>query len=93
MWKEQHHPGRKEGRGPRRSSSFAEVVGLFTGLSRTTSKGPGKYGEEEGENSVEEEDSDGNEGFPAPVGEFQGTGGPTLAQSNQPVSHQSEPSL
>ncbi|MBW0480343.1 hypothetical protein O181_020058 [Austropuccinia psidii MF-1] len=27
------------------------------------------------------------------VGEFQGTGGPTLAQSDQSVSHQSEPSL
>ncbi|MBW0479129.1 hypothetical protein O181_018844 [Austropuccinia psidii MF-1] len=59
----------------------------FPGLSRTTFKGPG---EEEEENSVEEEESDGTEGVPAPVGASQGTGGPTLAQSNQPVSHQSE---
>ncbi|MBW0501046.1 hypothetical protein O181_040761 [Austropuccinia psidii MF-1] len=87
---EGEEPSRKEGRGPSRSSSFAEVVGCFTGLSRTTVKGPG---EEEGENSVEEEDSDGTEGFPAPVGASQGTGGPTLAQLNQPVSHQFEPSL
>ncbi|MBW0576743.1 hypothetical protein O181_116458, partial [Austropuccinia psidii MF-1] len=44
------------------------------------------------ENSVEEEGSDGTEGVPAPVGASQSTGGPTLAQSDQPVSHQSEPS-
>ncbi|MBW0487395.1 hypothetical protein O181_027110 [Austropuccinia psidii MF-1] len=36
--------------------------------------------------------SDGTEGAPAPVGVPQGTGGPTLAQSDQPVSHQSETS-
>ncbi|MBW0552685.1 hypothetical protein O181_092400 [Austropuccinia psidii MF-1] len=54
---------------------------------------PGEDGEEEEENSVEEEESDGTEGVPAPVEASQGTGGPTLAQSNQPVSHQSEPSL
>ncbi|MBW0531080.1 hypothetical protein O181_070795 [Austropuccinia psidii MF-1] len=60
---------------------------------RTTLKGPGEDGEEEEDNSVEEEESDGSEGVPAPVGALQGNGGPTLAQSNQPVSHQSEPSL
>ncbi|MBW0531966.1 hypothetical protein O181_071681 [Austropuccinia psidii MF-1] len=79
-------PSRKEGRGPRRSNSFSGVVGRFPGLSRTSFKGPG---EEEEENSVGEEESDGTEGVPAPVGESQGTGGPTLDQSNQPVSHQS----
>ncbi|MBW0580273.1 hypothetical protein O181_119988 [Austropuccinia psidii MF-1] len=78
-------PSRKEGRGPRRSCSFSGVVGGFPGLSRTISKGPGEDGEEE--------ESDGTEGVPAPVGASRGTGGPTLAQSNQPVSHQSEPSL
>ncbi|MBW0555197.1 hypothetical protein O181_094912 [Austropuccinia psidii MF-1] len=86
-------PSRKEGRGPRRSSSFSGVVGGFPGTSRTIFKGPGEDGEEEEENSVEEEESDGTEGAPAPVEASQGTGGPTLAQSNQPVSHQSEPSL
>ncbi|MBW0497442.1 hypothetical protein O181_037157 [Austropuccinia psidii MF-1] len=55
--------------------------------------GPGEDGKEEEENSVEEEESDGFEGVPAPVEAHQGTGGPTLAQSNQPVSHQYEPSL
>ncbi|MBW0494564.1 hypothetical protein O181_034279, partial [Austropuccinia psidii MF-1] len=70
----------KEGRGPRRSISFS-------GTSRTILKGPGEYGEEE------EEESDGTEGTPAPVGVPQGTGGRTLAQSDQPVSHQSEPAL
>ncbi|MBW0468723.1 hypothetical protein O181_008438 [Austropuccinia psidii MF-1] len=83
----------KEGRGPRRSSSFSGVVGGFPGLSRTTLKGPGEDGEEEEENSVEEEESDGTEGVPAPVWESQGTGGPTIAQSNQPASHKYEPSL
>ncbi|MBW0583307.1 hypothetical protein O181_123022, partial [Austropuccinia psidii MF-1] len=84
---------RKEGRVPRISSSFSGVVGGFPGLSRTTLKGPGEDGEEEEEDSVEEEESDGTEGVPAPVGASQGTGGSTLAQSDQPVSHQSEPSL
>ncbi|MBW0479288.1 hypothetical protein O181_019003 [Austropuccinia psidii MF-1] len=82
-----------EGRGPRRSNSFSEAVGRFPGLSRSTFKGPGEGGEEEEENSVKEEESDGTEGVPAPVGTSQGTGEPTLSQSNQPVSHQSEPSL
>ncbi|MBW0550721.1 hypothetical protein O181_090436 [Austropuccinia psidii MF-1] len=59
----------------------------------TPKTSPGEDGEEEEENSVEEEESDSSEGVPAPVGAFQGTGGPTLAQSNHPVSHQSEPSL
>ncbi|MBW0548936.1 hypothetical protein O181_088651 [Austropuccinia psidii MF-1] len=53
----------------------------------------GEDDDEEEENSVEEEESDGTEGVPAPVGASQSTGGPTLAQSDQPVSHQSEPSL
>ncbi|MBW0586071.1 hypothetical protein O181_125786, partial [Austropuccinia psidii MF-1] len=66
-------PSRKEGRVPRRSSSFSGVVGRFPGTSRTTLRGPGEDGEEEEENSVDEEGSD--------------------AQSDQPVSHQSEPSL
>ncbi|MBW0563865.1 hypothetical protein O181_103580 [Austropuccinia psidii MF-1] len=86
-------PQQKEGRVPGRSSSFSGVVGGFPGTSRTIFKGPGEVGEEEEENSVEEEESDGTEGVPAPVEAPQGTGEPTLAQSNQPVSHQSEPSL
>ncbi|MBW0469046.1 hypothetical protein O181_008761 [Austropuccinia psidii MF-1] len=68
-------PSRKEGRGPIRSNSFSGVAVQLPGLSRTTFKGPGEDGEEEEGNSVEEEESDGTEG-------------PTLAQYNQPVSHQ-----
>ncbi|MBW0527461.1 hypothetical protein O181_067176 [Austropuccinia psidii MF-1] len=86
-------PSRKEGRGPRRSSSFSGVVGGFPGLSRTSLKVPAEDDEEEKENSVEEEVSDGTEASPAPVGVSQGTGRQTLGQSDQPVSHQSEPSL
>ncbi|MBW0574930.1 hypothetical protein O181_114645 [Austropuccinia psidii MF-1] len=78
-------PSRKEGRVPRRSSSFSGVVGVFPGTSRTIFKGPGEDGAEE--------ESDGTEDVPAPVEASQDTGGPTLSQSNQPVSHWSEPSL
>ncbi|MBW0558845.1 hypothetical protein O181_098560 [Austropuccinia psidii MF-1] len=86
-------PSRKEGRGPTRSSSFSGVVGGFPGLSRISLKAPGEDDEKEEENCVEDEESDGTEGAPDPVGVSQGTGRPTLAQSDQPVSHQSEPSL
>ncbi|MBW0486323.1 hypothetical protein O181_026038 [Austropuccinia psidii MF-1] len=86
-------PSRKEGKGPSRSSSFSGVVGSFPGLSSTNFKGPGYDDEEEEEISVEEEEHYGTEGVPAPMGASQGAGGPNLAQSTQPVSHQSEPSL
>ncbi|MBW0477967.1 hypothetical protein O181_017682 [Austropuccinia psidii MF-1] len=76
----------KEERVRRRSSSFSGVVGRFPGTSRTVFKGPGEDGEEEEENFVEEEECDDTEGVPAPSEASQGTGGPTLAQSNQPVS-------
>ncbi|MBW0517026.1 hypothetical protein O181_056741 [Austropuccinia psidii MF-1] len=77
-------PSRKEGRGPRRSSSFSGVVGGFPGTLSTIFRGPWEDGEEEEEDSVEEEESDYTEGVPAPVGASQGIEGPTLAQSNQP---------
>ncbi|MBW0512720.1 hypothetical protein O181_052435 [Austropuccinia psidii MF-1] len=70
---------RKEGREPRRSNSFSGVVGGFPGLSRTRFKGPGEDDKEEKKNSVEQEGSDGTESVPAPVGESQGIGGPTIA--------------
>ncbi|MBW0583317.1 hypothetical protein O181_123032 [Austropuccinia psidii MF-1] len=91
--KEGEAPSRKEGRVPIRSNSFSAVVGGFPGMSMTTFRGPGEDGEEEGENSVEEEVYDCTEAAPAPVGSSEGTRGPTLAQSDQPVSHQTEPSL
>ncbi|MBW0481512.1 hypothetical protein O181_021227 [Austropuccinia psidii MF-1] len=62
-------------------------------MSRTTFRGPGEYGEEEEENSVEEEGSYGTQAAPDPMGASEGTRGPNLAQSDQPVSHQTEPSL
>ncbi|MBW0471817.1 hypothetical protein O181_011532 [Austropuccinia psidii MF-1] len=70
-------PSRNEGRGPRRSNSFLGVVGQFLGLSRTTFKGPCEDGEEE-----EEENSDGTEGVPAPMGASKSIEGSTLAQSD-----------
>ncbi|MBW0578228.1 hypothetical protein O181_117943 [Austropuccinia psidii MF-1] len=86
-------PSRKEGRGPRRSFSLSGVVDRFPGFSITSLKVQGEDDDEEEENSVEEEESDVTEGLPAPVGASQSSGGPTLAQSDQPVSNQSEPSL
>ncbi|MBW0579538.1 hypothetical protein O181_119253 [Austropuccinia psidii MF-1] len=62
-------------------------------MSRTTFRGPGEDGKEEEEKSVEEEESDGTEAAPAPVEASESTRGPTLAQSDQPVSHQTETSL
>ncbi|MBW0470601.1 hypothetical protein O181_010316 [Austropuccinia psidii MF-1] len=60
---------------------------------KTIFKGPGEDCEEEEENSVGKEESDGTNGVPDPVREYRGTGGPTVAQYNQPVSHKSEPYL
>ncbi|MBW0523434.1 hypothetical protein O181_063149 [Austropuccinia psidii MF-1] len=86
-------PPRKEGGGPIILSSFSGVVSTFPGISRTTLNGPGKNGAEEEENSVEEEESDSTEADPTPVRESQRTGGPNIAQYNQPVSPQCEPYL
>ncbi|MBW0571891.1 hypothetical protein O181_111606 [Austropuccinia psidii MF-1] len=86
-------PSRKEGRGPRRSISLSGVFGGFPGFSRPSLKVQGEDDDKVEENSVEEQGSDGTEGVPAPVGASKSTGGPNLAQSDQPVSHQSEPSL
>ncbi|MBW0577392.1 hypothetical protein O181_117107 [Austropuccinia psidii MF-1] len=62
-------------------------------MARTTFRGPGEDGEEEEENYVEEEETDGTQASPASVGASEGTRGPTLYQSDPPVSHQTEPSL
>ncbi|MBW0588005.1 hypothetical protein O181_127720 [Austropuccinia psidii MF-1] len=83
--KEEGAPSRKEGRVPRRSNHFSGVVGGSQGMSRTTFRGTGEDGEEK--------ESDGTEADPAPVGASEGTRGPTLAQSDQLVSHQTEPYL
>ncbi|MBW0563741.1 hypothetical protein O181_103456 [Austropuccinia psidii MF-1] len=83
--KEGAEPSRKEGTVTRISNSFSGVVCGLPGMSRTTFRGPGEDCEEEG--------SDGTEASPTPVGASGGTRGPTLAQSDQPVSHQTEPSL
>ncbi|MBW0584825.1 hypothetical protein O181_124540 [Austropuccinia psidii MF-1] len=91
--KEGAAPSRKEARVLRIYNSFSGVVGGFPGISRTTFGGLGEDGEEDEENSVEEERSDGNESAPAPVRASEGTRGPTLAQSDQPVSHHTKQSL
>ncbi|MBW0562993.1 hypothetical protein O181_102708 [Austropuccinia psidii MF-1] len=90
---EVEEPSRKEGIGTRRLRSFSGVVGGFKGPWRTTSKGPGEDGEEEEENCVEKEGSDGTEGVSSTLRESQGIGVPTLAQYDKHVSHLYEPSL
>ncbi|MBW0545278.1 hypothetical protein O181_084993 [Austropuccinia psidii MF-1] len=62
-------------------------------MSKTTFKGLGEVGEEEEENSMEEEESNGTEFITAPLGAYEVTGGKTIAKSNHPVCHQSDPSL
>ncbi|MBW0466349.1 hypothetical protein O181_006064 [Austropuccinia psidii MF-1] len=59
----------------------------------TSFKGLGENGEEEEENYVEKEDSDDTEVIPSPLRASEGTGGLTLAQSNQNVSNNSDPFL
>ncbi|MBW0462542.1 hypothetical protein O181_002257 [Austropuccinia psidii MF-1] len=83
----------KKGRGKRSSNPFLGGVGAFPGISNTSFTGLSEDGEEEGENSVEDEEYDGTEVVPAFVGLSEGTGNPTIAQSNQPGSPQSETSL
>ncbi|MBW0478438.1 hypothetical protein O181_018153 [Austropuccinia psidii MF-1] len=83
----QHSPPARQ----TRSQARAQVV--LTPTPKAPLDGPGEDVEEEEENYVEEEESDGTEVVSAPVVASQGTGGPTLAQSDHPVSHQSEPSL
>ncbi|MBW0515395.1 hypothetical protein O181_055110 [Austropuccinia psidii MF-1] len=70
---ESGEPFRKKGRGNRRSRSFVGAVGTFCGISKTPSKGVGVDGEEEQESFLEEEESEGTEAAPAPVGAFEGT--------------------
>ncbi|MBW0534448.1 hypothetical protein O181_074163 [Austropuccinia psidii MF-1] len=81
----------------RQTRSQARTQAVLTQTPRAPLDGTpevaGEDDEEEGENSVKEEVSEGTEAAPAPVGASQGTGRPTLAQSDHPVSHQSEPSL
>ncbi|MBW0516694.1 hypothetical protein O181_056409 [Austropuccinia psidii MF-1] len=62
-------------------------------MSKISFKGLGEYGEEEEENYMEEDEPEVTEVSSFPVGESEGTRGPTLAQSNQPSSHLSDPSL
>ncbi|MBW0466155.1 hypothetical protein O181_005870 [Austropuccinia psidii MF-1] len=62
-------------------------------ISKTSFKGIGEDGEEKEENYVEEEELEGAQVLPEPVGKSKTTGGQTPYQYNKPVSHQSETSL
>ncbi|MBW0525828.1 hypothetical protein O181_065543 [Austropuccinia psidii MF-1] len=75
------------------SKFIFKIIVAYLGISRTILKGIGKDDAEEEKNSVEEEGSYGTEAAPDLVGQSQSTGGPTLAQSHQPVSYNSEPYL
>ncbi|MBW0477765.1 hypothetical protein O181_017480 [Austropuccinia psidii MF-1] len=83
-------PSRKEGRGPRRSNPFSGVVGGFPVLSKVLVKMVKRRRRILWMVRTKKKKT---EGAPAPVGASQSTQGSTLAQSDHPVSHQSEQSL
>ncbi|MBW0479437.1 hypothetical protein O181_019152 [Austropuccinia psidii MF-1] len=68
-------PSRKEGRGPRRSNSSSGVVGGFPKILYTTLKGLVKMMKRRRRIMWKGKSLNGTEGFPAPVGSSQGTGG------------------
>ncbi|MBW0510649.1 hypothetical protein O181_050364 [Austropuccinia psidii MF-1] len=88
----QHSPPERKTRSQARAQAVLTPTpsAPLEGTPATTFKGPVDESEEEEENLVEEEESDGTEGVPAPVGVSECSGGPTLAQSNQLFSHQDE---
>ncbi|MBW0563680.1 hypothetical protein O181_103395 [Austropuccinia psidii MF-1] len=84
---------------PRQKRSQARTQAVLTPTPRALLDGTpavphlrAHFGRKE-EGQEDQEEYDVTEGVPTPVGASQGTEGPTLGQSNQPVSHQSESSL
>ncbi|MBW0478752.1 hypothetical protein O181_018467 [Austropuccinia psidii MF-1] len=91
----QHLPPARQIRSQARTQSVLTptprepLVGNLT----STFKGLSEDGGEEWEDSVEEKESDGDEVVAPAVGVSEGTGGPTIAQSNQSVSNKYYTSL
>ncbi|MBW0488284.1 hypothetical protein O181_027999 [Austropuccinia psidii MF-1] len=86
-------PSRRGGMKSRRSRSFSGLLGGYPGMSEGARARLGEVEDEEGEESVEEEDSGETEVADALANAPEVPQGSNLALSNQPLVSQTEPSL
>ncbi|MBW0510761.1 hypothetical protein O181_050476 [Austropuccinia psidii MF-1] len=86
-------PSRRGGMKSRRSRSFFGLLGGYPAMSEGERARLGEVEDEEGEESVEEEDSGGIEVADALENAPEVPQGPNLALSSQPLVSQTEPSL
>ncbi|MBW0463517.1 hypothetical protein O181_003232 [Austropuccinia psidii MF-1] len=86
-------PSRRGGMKTRRSRSFPGLLGGYTGISESSRAGLGEVEDEEGEESVEEEDSRATEVADALENAPEVTKSSNIALSSQPLVSQTEPSL
>ncbi|MBW0539630.1 hypothetical protein O181_079345 [Austropuccinia psidii MF-1] len=86
-------PSIRGGMKSRRSRSFSGILGGYTGMSEGAIARLGEVEDEEGEESVEEEDSGETEVEDALANAPEVPRGSNLAFSSQPLFYQTEPSL
>ncbi|MBW0587807.1 hypothetical protein O181_127522 [Austropuccinia psidii MF-1] len=86
-------PSRREGMKSRRSRYFSGLLGGYPGMSEGARVRLGEVEDEEGEGSVEEEDSGETEVADALENASEVPQGSNLALSNQPLVSQTEPSF
>ncbi|MBW0576064.1 hypothetical protein O181_115779 [Austropuccinia psidii MF-1] len=84
---------RRGGMKSRRSRSFSGLLGGYPGMSKGARERLGEVEDEEGEESVEEEDSGETEVADALANTPEVPQGPNIAPNNQPLVSQSDPSL
>ncbi|MBW0515945.1 hypothetical protein O181_055660 [Austropuccinia psidii MF-1] len=86
-------PSRRGGMKSRRSRSFSGLLGGYPGTSEGARARPGEFEDEEGEESVEEEDSGETEVADALENAPEVPQGSNIAPNNQSLVSQSDPSL
>ncbi|MBW0561367.1 hypothetical protein O181_101082 [Austropuccinia psidii MF-1] len=86
-------PSRRGGMKSRRSRAFSGLLGDYPGMSEGVRARIGEVEDEEGEESVEEEDSGEAEVADDLANAPEVTQGPNLAPTKQPLVAQSDPSL
>ncbi|MBW0464940.1 hypothetical protein O181_004655 [Austropuccinia psidii MF-1] len=84
-------PSRRGGMKSRRSRSFSGILGGYPGISKGARSRLGKGEDEDGEESVEEEESAETEVATALAGAPEASEAANLAHSNQPLVSQAEP--